>query len=407
MSQRILLSLHNPGEYFDPTGRGTQPVIVLDGWLSSKARFGRSTLLIPAEALKAVKCFTFSPSEPGSWRCSDLAADFEINFFSESQWTARERTLERLATVSRLTESRCHELFPMTALLEFGGQAVFYHYLTSGPRGLLFSAVRRDAAETSAATHETLAGLIQESAAIVLDAHQCFNHTGWFSKWEPEIEMERKYTLKGDRADIWKLSRKLYRAIADGAYPRYIPEFLDEYQVWDFENYMFELFSGAQSDGYISFIAQADGRMTAKYKRFQADAERRYEDLQVNLELSLDALDAYVRSRFPNHSARRFPAFRRKKIDIKLESLETGNVYGIYFDMCRPQDDPASSLCQCEVEYMRSRILGPIHQVEDEYAEVCAMAKQYLLDERVDFDEGFYSKLSFMRDRVAAVGAGV
>jgi hypothetical protein len=374
-----------------PVAGAREPRVILYGHLNENAKLGANTLLL----------------EPGTFSVSRVCHElqefeaprepFEFTFFNESQWRAREASYAWLAET---LGCECEGRQPFVAFCQASnGETVLYHLLTSGPRGLLF--VAYDRSKEHDLKPETIRMLLQRSEAKWQDAHPCFNHGGWFSKWKPDIEMERKFTFS-QPVDIWQLSQKLYRNISDYRYKGWIPEILDEYQVWDFDNHMFEVKSGGQSAGYISFIPQADGRMTAKHKRFQSDGEFRFEDLRGGLPLTLDQIEDYARQQCPGQALRRFPPFRRKKIDIKLESLDSGNVYGIFFDICRPHGDRVCALYQCEVEYLRSRVLAPIWNVEEEYRQICSLTRDFLVQERTAFDEGFYSKLSFMRDYVAA-----
>jgi hypothetical protein len=69
-------------------------------------------------------------------------------------------------------------------------------------------------------------------------------------------------------------------------------------------------------------------------------------------------LDDYVRDVL-KLGARRMPTFRRIRYDINVESLATGNYIGIFFDRCHLTDRPGVVMCQCEIEYCRTRSLLP------------------------------------------------
>jgi hypothetical protein len=95
---------------------------------------------------------------------------------------------------------------------------------------------------------------------------------------------------------------------------------------------------------------------------------------------------------------RRLPGFRRKRFDCDLESLDSGNAYGIFFDICRTTDGSNALLVQCEVEYLRTRSLAPIVAVEEEFERVCTLTRDFLVRREAVSTEGHYSKLSFTRE---------
>ena len=53
--------------------------------------------------------------------------------------------------------------------------------------------------------------------------------------------------------------------------------------------------------------------------------------------------------------AQRLPTFRRIRYDVNVESLATGHYYGVFFDRCHLTAQPTVVMCQCEIEYCRSR----------------------------------------------------
>lgn len=214
--------------------------------------------------------------------------------------------------------------------------------------------------------------------------------------------MERKYTFT-EPVNTWELTLLLYDQICTRKLPGFIPEFNDEFQVWDYENYMFEVLSPNENKGYITFIPQSDRLMTVKQKRFHEDSEFRKEQIFSHVELTLDQMEQYAQS-LCKGEVRALPPYRRKRFDVNLESLETGNVYGIFFDICRSIEDRKQVLYQCEVEYLRSRTMGPLTLVVEEYEKICNITKDFLLTQNCSFAEGYYSKLSFLRDSVSHLG---
>lgn len=84
--------------------------------------------------------------------------------------------------------------------------------------------------------------------------------------------------------------------------------------------------------------------------------------------------------------------------------MRTGRVFGVFFDPCSLLAAPDVALSQCELEYLCSRSV--LDHEEDEVLREMERIDRWLLryltarghaEERT-----FYSKLSFLRDAVAA-----
>jgi hypothetical protein len=98
------------------------------------------------------------------------------------------------------------------------------------------------------------------------------------------------------------------------------------------------------------------------------------------------------------------PPFRRIRYDVNLESRHTGNIFGIFFDRCTVVDNPSSVMCQCEIEYVKSRTALPPddEQAIAELEHVVAWTQQTLAALGIDAARTFYSKLSFLEDNTVA-----
>lgn len=366
--------------------------VIIGGTLSAAAVRGRSTLLFPAEAFRAEQ--VYRRNMEGEWE--KVAGDFEaftFAFFTKSDREKRDVSYRWLASVLNLSEEEAGKLYPFLVLTKTEDETIVYHHLAAGKRGNLFSAYHwQPKGELDGP--QTVEMRIREAYPDWAIARPNYNNNCWYTKWRRDVEIERKFTFK-EPADNWILIRKLYRAVGEGGLPGFILEFNDEFQVWDFENYMFEILEPEEKVGYISFVPQSNGLMTVKQKTFKQDAEIRTETIKANIQLHPSDMRAYVQR---IGTARELPHYRRKRFDINLESLETGNVYGIFMDLCRPLGDEKHALFQCEVEYIRSRVMAPIAGVMEDYETVCQFTKQFLLSEGVSFEEGYYSKLSYLRD---------
>jgi hypothetical protein len=363
-------------------------------------KIGATTLLIAPDGLKAAGATTREPprSSPSSSRIGGgTNADWvermlsleplSIHFFTHEQRAQSRETWHRLG----LSPS----LFPFIALYAEKSCCRAYHYVTSGPAGALYTAFHHLEIGEDAGIAGIAAAYARSEAALDR-IRPGLNAAMWHTKWMAEFELERKFTFS-EVLDTWAASRRLHDEISSGAWPGFIPEFNEEFHVWDYDNEIFEVFEPQGRRGYISFIRQADGQVTIKHKKFEADSELRQEKLTNNAVLGAEDYAAAA-ARLTGGSVRRLPGFRRKRFDCDLESLDTGNAFGIFFDICRSFEYPDEVLCQCEVEYLRTRAFTDPQNVEVEFQSVCALTREFLRREDVDFREDYYSKLSFARD---------
>lgn len=222
-----------------------------------------------------------------------------------------------------------------------------------------------------------------------------------YTKWRSDIEMERKFTFESI-PDTWSLINALHAEIRVGALAKFIPELDRDFQVFDYESTIFAVGGNPSNQGYISFIPQADGRTTVKRKWFTKNAEIRRETLYPNLIIPYERFSA-VAEEMAGSEIQALPAFRRKRFDVNFESLATGNVYGVYFDICRISENHAHGFSQCEVEYCRSRTFDCFRDVEEEFELVANFTRDFLLRYEQRFQHDMYSKLDFVRSAATFV----
>ena len=330
-------------------------------------------------------------------RAPDGESDLEI--------VGTDSAMRRRCRESRQALGLPRDLDPLVCVTQDdAGNRQLYQRMEIGPAGYLYTRVTTlERGESDALDGASLAEVARGFGQKRIAAfNPGFNHT----RWKPGVELERKFTMALDfdcqeaSVDIWRLHRDLNRELRLGAWSGYIPEFNQEYHVWDYESAMFEVLEPAHAKGYIAFIPQADGRATVKYKRFVTDAEQRLEDISNDIAVEpAQFMDAA--RRLSGGQVRRLPGFRRTRFDCDLESLETGNVFGIFFDICRTGDGTKALLSQCEVEYLRSRTLAPVAHVEEEFVKLCDRTRDFLAARGIEANEGHYSKLSFTRDVAA------
>lgn len=230
------------------------------------------------------------------------------------------------------------------------------------------------------------------------------NHQAYYRKCFEGTEIEVKFDLQPP-LDIWSLTVECYRRLRTGLMPGYIGEYRDEFQQWDYVSHMYEIIGPAEEVGYISFIPTTDGRCTVKRKRFSQDQLCRSERMIKGVEVR-GSYEDYLRQE-PRLSWRRLPSYRRVRYDVNLESIRSGHVYGIFFDHCSlvDADDSFRCLNQCEVEYLRSRVAVDLRDglVMEELQEIVTWTRDFLRSSEIRFVEGYYSKLSFLRECAAEV----
>ncbi len=223
---------------------------------------------------------------------------------------------------------------------------------------------------------------------VFLGNHQCY-----YTKNDASHENEYKFNLHGENADPWVLINDIYNDIRDGKVNDYIFEFKDDFQKWDYMNYMFKIYGDETEEGYISFIPQTNGKYLIKRKIYKQDQLSRTEIHYKNVDVNMP-LGEYIEKVF-KVKYKEFPPFRRIRYDINIECKTTGNVHGIFFDYITIEGKE-DILRQCEIEYLRTRSLFK----NDEHMEELKFLKNYMEDffkeRNVEYENTFFSKLSFM-----------
>lgn len=222
------------------------------------------------------------------------------------------------------------------------------------------------------------------------------NQDAYFCKYHDETEIEYKLNLNNN-SDIWYLACIFYDMVKSCKFTGFVPQFLDNFNQWDFDNYLYEVLSPKESQGYISFIRCPDNKYVVKQKKYTQDSLERIEIRTKNVVID-GSMEDYLAINYPNINYKRMSPFNRKRFDINLESLDTGNIFSIMFDKSLPFEKRDRLLSQCEVEYLKSRTVGNCIKVEEELKMVFEFVKRELTKLKIDHKETFYSKLSFLRD---------
>ncbi|HEX6499347.1 MAG TPA: hypothetical protein VF054_09990 [Micromonosporaceae bacterium] len=247
-----------------------------------------------------------------------------------------------------------------------------------------------------------------EWVPVALDRHAAYrlflnNHQLYYRVCFAGRELEIKFTIDPPSADIWALTALAHRAIAGGELPGCLPEYRDEIQLWEFDNYLYEVVEPESERGYVSFIPTTDGRYRVKRKWFTADTYDRRETHTHGV-TAPHGFEAYLRDELGLGTVP-LPPFHRVRYDLNVESIRTGHVYGIMFDTVSLIGTPGIRLQQCEMEYLRSRAVAPDEDaIAVEMAEIATWVEGFLEAQGYPAARGYYSKLSWLRDVVAARG---
>jgi hypothetical protein len=229
---------------------------------------------------------------------------------------------------------------------------------------------------------------LHEKNSVFLGNHQCY-----YAKMQPLDEIEYKFNITSS-VSIWGLTVQVYDEFKNGGCRGFIHEYKDEFQKWDYYNYLFEVLSPPEEVGYISFIPRTDGRFNIKRKIYPKDQLIRKELIKSSVAVD-GTFEEYLDKNY-NFQYRALPRFRRVRYDVNMESLHTGNVFGIFFDNVSIENCDVS-LVQCEIEYLRTRSLF----ANDKYIHELDYLRDWTIDflrrANVTYQETFESKLSFLR----------
>ena len=222
---------------------------------------------------------------------------------------------------------------------------------------------------------------------VFLDNYQCY-----YRKMRLGTEIEYKYNILSD-TDPWIIANDFFTDLNEGNIPDYVCEYGDVLQKWDYMNYMFFVYG--EGEGYISVIPQTNGKYLLKRKIYKEDSLERIE-LHYKDEVIEGSFKEHLEKKF-NVTCAELPPFRTIRYDIDMENVKTGNIFGVFFDYISIEGKP-NILKQCEIEYLRTRSLKENDEYPREQLELKEFVTNYMKNHGVDFEETFYSKLSFLLD---------
>lgn len=399
---QIFVCLFRPGDHLAPRDTHTPPSVILKGRVTASAAAENGMFLRPGQILVE------SILVPGRASVTPARFTYDFLYFSQEQRDARTRACavlqDHLTALLGPEAARPGEtaadLVPFVIIGVKDAFASCYHFTDIGLQGALYLCYENLVAGQSEFEHADIDDLLRRAYPRLRRCHELLNHDCTFSRWQAEFELERKFTFSGV-PDTWRLNQDLYRNVLTGRIPGFVPELGLEFQVYDYESHVFEVTGPASEAGYISFIPQSDGKMTIKRKWFVENSELRRETITGHQNIHFLDIDSHVRT-MTDGQVKKLSAFRRKRFDAHMESLSTGHIFGIYFDICRIVGDDSTVMSQCEVEYCRSRTLFDLKDVYGEFEFLADYTRGFLEEHGVAYEHNLYSKLDFVRDHCTA-----
>ena len=401
MDYELFVLLFQPGEFYAPRTAVTHPDFLLncdDGAIlkGNNAIFHRKNDLIATQIITPEASFNF---EPIAW---------QFHYFTKYHRQIKKVTEERFNELFKTfgLERRFNELIPAIAIRfsKEQGVAKLYHINDTAWHGtLLIKYAEVDISDSvNESNWQICMNALESAYPRLLKYRHLLNDTCWYTRWKHDMELERKFTFRSI-PDTWHLNTTLYESInLLDELPGFVPELDMSFQVFDYDNYLFEVIEES-AKGYISFIPQANDKVAIKQKWFKENAELRKENIVYDITLDSSEYEAKAYE-MAGGEVKRLAPFRRKRFDVNFESLETGNIYGVYFDICRSLDNPQQfAFSQCEVEYCRSRTFFDYSNVMEEYELVCEFVKKFLEKQNIEYEQNLYSKLDFARETYLAL----
>ncbi len=385
-----------PTEFNAPDSTAASTYVIVEADVDTKLA-GRNSIMLFPGAAEATAVWL---KDGDGWNRRDIGKlPFEINYFNAEHREEQSRTREALAAhLPKDAADVLKDFFPLIAVVADGSQSRVYHYTDQNQRGSIF--VKYADVDFAASDADGVLRVISDSADKLWVARRSINDACNHGRWRQDMELERKFTFV-DIPDTWRLINAFYSHIIDGGFEGFVPEVGLEFQTFDYIVEIFDVLEPQDQKGYIAFIPQVNGKTCVKQKWFASNKELRKETLSFDVQLDRSEFEDHARS-LCGGVVQRLPAYRRKRFDVNFESLRTGNVYGVFFDICRTVDAPiANWFSQCEVEYCRSRTFGELTEILDQYEHVCGLVENFFDAQNIQYSKDMYSKLDFGRDSLA------
>ncbi|MFW3164998.1 hypothetical protein WBQ28_10825 [Pseudomonas syringae pv. syringae] len=364
------------------------PPLVLAGRVS-QTKHGGNGLLVDASGVRVIRALTGQRTHSLSEQL-----DYEPQRLTVAQRKVNDRVNRELDRVVPGVDRS--GLKPVVYFVEAGDEVCCYMAVEATARYLLALRFCTLRCPPDQSEYSLVQAIASRSRASLLERLPLLNSRFGYFQWRPEMEFERKFTFQ-NLPDTWDLVTDLYARLYNGGLPGFFPECHKGFQVFDYENHIFDIAGEPEELGYISFIPQVNSNVTVKRKWFQENAELRRESLWWDQNIGVGDLLAEAKARV-NADVLPLPVFRRKRFDVNFESLKTGHIYGVYFDICRTVDAPVEhSFGQVEVEYCRSRTAFLLSDIFEEFNDLAKYVERLLSEKKVVYQQDLFSKLDFSR----------
>jgi hypothetical protein len=286
---------------------------------------------------------------------------------------------------------------PLLVASDSGGIVQFFAQVRIGEHDVLAMWCGEYAISDQPSHGPRMAEIMHKGLASIESNRSHLNkHQRYFWNFEPGIEIEHKLTITSD-PDIYGLTIHFRNLVGCGPLSQYIWEYGDDFQQWDFDNHLYEIFDPPEEVGYVSFIPNSRGSVGVKRKWFKVDAIERRERKWNDVTLPGTELE-FIKKAF-GVKARYLGAFRRTRFDVQMESVATGNIHALMIDRCQFDNQGWPDLCQVEIEYLKSRTLRPSARnlLRAEMRDILEVAKAELDRLGTKYLESPLSKLAYMK----------
>ncbi|MFI5528229.1 hypothetical protein ACIA8O_06665 [Kitasatospora sp. NPDC051853] len=217
-------------------------------------------------------------------------------------------------------------------------------------------------------------------------------------QYEQGTEIEHKVTLR-DEVSIWDVALHLWRAVEAGEFPGYVTDPGYELTRWQYDQHNWDVTGPEGQGGHLSLQLTPYGTYTLKRKVFQQDTLRREQIIVRGVEIPDGDLEGHLRRAYPELEIRPLPALTRARFDLNVQSLVTGNYFGIETDEVTVHGLPGTVLRQVETEYLHTRRHEGMDQadVDADMAELAVLIERHLAGRGIKAEAGHLSKLAFLR----------
>jgi hypothetical protein len=397
---RVYLYLLDAGDHMAPQAEPAMPLAVLEAEPAG-LRFGANGLFY-AGAAASVSAVHL----PGGRVPVDPALPLAFEFFTAGQRAAARACAERLAPL--LGEAAgalwSDAVFPLVAAVTAGSELAAYHFCDTAAPGVLFLRYHSEPLPPGPAGFAELAAVLAAAHPARAARHHVLNDDCWYSRLPAGDGLTTRLVLRGD-ADPWALAVGLHGDLAAGAVAGHVPELDRSFRVYDYEAHAFEAAAPGQPASLLVIAPGWDGTVEAERVTVAEDGGVR----RTRVTDDAPAASAEVRARRlagAEASVTPVASARRRRFEVHAESLETGAIHCISFELARGRGAAAEEglVAECQVAYRRSRTLQPMPDPGAELRTLSAEVRARLRDAGIESEEGAASWAELLGAHPAAAG---